>query len=179
MARISRSLNNSNGGGAGGADAFPDRLPIFLRGYAAIAPRPESENPRLRPGEWTLVLDTETTTDAVQRLRIGAYQLLEAGTVQKCGLFFDPNAVTEEEVELLRAEKVRLRIDELRARDEFIEEIVFEAIFGDGGTIVGLNLPFDLSRLALDWTALAAHAISSATSTSFGKVASRSHYHVC
>src|SRR5829696_8416782 len=118
MARISRSQNASNSGEAG-ADTSADRLPIFLRGYAAIAPRPESDKQRLPPGEWTLILDTETTTDAVQRLRIGAYQLLKAGKVKERGLFFDPIAVTEGEVEVLRVEKVRLRLDRLRTRDEF------------------------------------------------------------
>src|SRR5215208_153798 len=143
MARISRSQKDSDNGGAAGADAFPDRLPIFLRGYAAIAPRPESGKPRLPPGKWTLILGTETTTDAVQRLRIGAYQLLKAGAVKEHGLFFDPGAVTEEEVEVLRAEKLRLRLDRLRTRDEFVEDIVFKAILETGGTMVGFNLPFD------------------------------------
>src|SRR3954471_16795549 len=112
MARISRSQKASSSGEAG-ADTSADRLPIFLRGYAAVAPRPESGKQRLPPGEWTLILDTETTTDAVQRLRVGAYQLLKAGKVKERGLFFDPSptVVTEEEVEVLRAEKVRLRLD--------------------------------------------------------------------
>jgi hypothetical protein len=152
MARTYLSRRADDDPGAG-ADSPVDRLPIFLRGYAAIAPRPESGKRKLSPGDRVLILDTETTDDAVQRFRIGAYHLLKGGRVKERGLFFDssPSAVKEEEVELLRAEKVRLRLDELRTRDEFIEEIIFKEILENDGTIVGLNLPFDLSRLALDW----------------------------
>jgi hypothetical protein len=137
-----------------GADSPVDRLPIRLRGYAAVPPRPvrREKGDDLPPGEWVLIFDTETTTDAVQRLRLGAFQLLKAGRLRRQGLFFDPepNAVTEEEAEALRTESRRLNLDLLHVR-EFIEDVLFKAIYETGGTVVGFNLPFDLSRLASDW----------------------------
>src|SRR4051794_38268799 len=102
MARTSHSPQTNNTGA--GADRPVDRLPIYLRGYAEISPRrqrPEKQDD-LGPGGWVLIFDTETTTDAAQRLRIGAYQLLRRGQLKDQGLFFDPEAVTEEEVETLR-----------------------------------------------------------------------------
>src|SRR3954468_14268398 len=107
MARTSRFPNvDYRGAGAGAAG---DRLPIYLRGYAAIPPRPtqRQKGDNLPPSGWTLIFDTETTTDATQRLRIGTFQLLEPGGSELRGMFFDPANVTEEEVETLRHEAIR------------------------------------------------------------------------
>ena len=122
-------------------------LPVYLRGYVHTKPRRHSTKARLPPGEWTLVFDTETTVDPAQRLRIGSYQLLKAGALREQGLFFEPEALDEEEVACLRVEAARAK-HRLRRRGEFIEEIIFKTIYETGGTIVGFNLPFDLSRLA-------------------------------
>ena len=59
----------------------PDRLAIALRAYAPPPPSKPNADPLREtrsgkpapPSEWTLVFDTETTVDAAQRLRIGAY----------------------------------------------------------------------------------------------------------
>src|SRR3954468_23744323 len=104
MARTSHSPQTDNPGA--GADAPVDRLPIYLRGYAEIPPRRQRPEKRddLGPGGYVLIFDTETKTDAAQRLRIGAYQLLKRGQLKDKGLLFDPDAVEEEEVEILQLE---------------------------------------------------------------------------
>src|SRR4051812_28341771 len=150
MARTPHSPQTDDTGA--GADTPVDRLPIYLRGYAAIPPRREKrkKGDDLGPSDWVLIFDTETTTDAAQRLRMGTYQLLNGRRLEDRGVFFDPHAVTEEEVETLTREATRLG-HRLLWLEEFVENIVFGAIYSTGGTIVGFNLPFDLSRLALDW----------------------------
>ena len=73
-------------------------MPIAVR---AFAPPPSAEphaEPSRKPrsgkpapsSEWTLVFDTETTVDAAQRLRIGAYQLRKGDELDEAGLFYDP-----------------------------------------------------------------------------------------
>ena len=59
-----------------------DPLPIAIRAFAPPPQKPAGKEPARKrlgkpapPSEWTLVFDTETTADAAQRLRIGAYQL--------------------------------------------------------------------------------------------------------
>ena len=88
----------------------PDRLAIALRAYAPPPPsKPDVESRRntrsgkpAPPSEWTLVFDTETTVDAAQRLRIGAYQFRKGDELDEAGLFYDPAIVSEDELALLR-----------------------------------------------------------------------------
>lgn len=81
-----------------------DRLPISVRAYAAAPFRPDSRvlssnEPRAQePSEWTVVFDTETTTDAAQRLRIGSYQVRKGVELEDAGLFFDPGALSNDEL---------------------------------------------------------------------------------
>ena len=81
----------------------PDPLPIAVR---AFAPPPAAKTKRREeplesdrgkpapPSEWTLVFDTETTVDAAQRLRIGAYQFRKGDELDEAGLFYDPATLT-------------------------------------------------------------------------------------
>ena len=85
-----------------------DSLAISLRAYVTDpqakprSPRKPRQSPALR---WTLVFDTETTTDPSQRLRFGSYQLRNGQALDEAGLFFDPEALSEAErrtLEILR-----------------------------------------------------------------------------
>jgi hypothetical protein len=86
----------------------PDRLPIAVRAYATPPLPPDDEGQKKRQGEpapaseWTLIFDTETTVDAAQRLRIGAYQFRNRDELDEGGLFYDPAIISEEELSLLR-----------------------------------------------------------------------------
>ena len=71
----------------------PDRLPVAVRAYVPPPPpKPSAESSRKTrsgkptpPSEWTLVFDTETTVDAAQRLRIGAYQFRKGDEMDEGG----------------------------------------------------------------------------------------------
>jgi hypothetical protein len=149
-----------------GGEERPDpinRLPIFLRAYvqrksdaAPLAASDANAQPTAtkrtrrtpRPSPATLIFDTETTTDAAQRLRIGAFQLRKGSRPPRVGLFYDPDALTPAELELLIAEAATHGARLLTVR-QFVDLIVFREIYEVGGTIVGFNLPFDISRLAI------------------------------
>lgn len=102
-----------------------------------------------KPSEWVLIFDTETTTDAAQRLRFGSYQVRKNGDLMELGLFYDPETLNKAEKETLKiyADKHGLR---LLTAQEFIDDVFFKVGYAYRATIVGFNLPFDISRLATD-----------------------------
>src|ERR1700722_6038157 len=150
-----------------------DRLVIALRAYVRKAPKkpkkgskpprttlPGAANwrdlaPRATPSDWVLVFDCETRTSPDQRLRCGGYQLRYKGEVWERGAFYEPDVLTEDELAILRqfmAEEESNSDGEricLRTRTEFVEEILYGSAYAFGAQIVGFNLPFDLSRLAI------------------------------
>src|SRR3984957_15496807 len=153
-----------------------DRLVIALRAYVRKAPKkpkkgskpprttlPGAANwrdlaPRATPSDWVLVFDCETRTSPDQRLRCGGYQLRYKGEVWERGAFFEPDVLSEDELAILRqfiAEEDSNSDGEricLRARAEFVDEVFYQSGQAVGAQIVGFNLPFDLSRLAIRYS---------------------------
>lgn len=134
-----------------------DHLPIAIRAFAGpqytVLSAPDDSKPkRRRPitpaSEWTLIFDTETTADAAQALRFGAYQFRKSDELDEAGILYDPDGVTPAELECLSAYAAAHGL-RLRTRDEFIDEVFFARAFGLRARIVGFNLPFDISRLAI------------------------------
>jgi hypothetical protein len=135
--------------------AEPDRMPIAVRAYALPPSKPGDKAPARKrsgkpapPSEWTLVFDTETTVDAAQRLRVGSYQLRRGDELDEAGLFYDPATVSPAELNLLQ----RLcgeSGNKLRTVAEFLDEVLFARAYDLRASIVGFNLPFDISRLAI------------------------------
>src|SRR5262249_11792548 len=89
----------------------------------------------------------ETTTDASQRLRFGSFQWRWGSTLERCGLFYAPDLGEHEQRTLANyAEAHGL---ELLTVEEFVENIFYRFAYEFRATIVGFNLPFDISRLAI------------------------------
>ena len=148
------------------------RNDIYLRAHTV----PPAKVRRQRGGPGTgsverwpraaLVFDTETTTDTSQSLTFGAFRCcLLVGNEYRCieeGLFYGDDAPAHDR-EVLREYVRREHADlgmtafppkfrlSLLSRSEFIERHVWRTI-QSGGLIVGFNLPFDLSRLAVQWS---------------------------
>ncbi len=131
----------------------PEPRPIAVRAYAEPTggiqspPRRDGTEPP-PPSGWALVFDTETTADAAQQLRIGAYQVRQAGELREAGLFYDPLCLADAE----RSTLYGYASDHgfaVRTVEEFVEEVFFPYAYDLGGLCVGLNLPFDLARLAI------------------------------
>ncbi|MGA2636192.1 hypothetical protein [Methylocella sp.] len=130
-------------------DAVPEaeRRPILLRAYAEASIVERRSRKASKPPEWLLVFDTETTSDESQRLRFGTFQLWGEGQLEEKGIFY--GAVEPDELATLAAEAARHGCT-LRSVEEFVDRIFFPAAFKVGALVVGLNLAFDLSRLAID-----------------------------
>ena len=154
-----------------------DRLVIALRAYVTRAPKKPKAGAkvakyklpgaravnsrkyvlRVPPTDWVLVFDCETRTTPDQRLRFGAYQLRYKGQVWERGAFYEPEpgVLAPDEIAILRqfmadeeasSDGARIR---LRTRTEFVDEVFYGSAYAVGAQIVGFNLPFDLSRLAI------------------------------
>jgi hypothetical protein len=134
----------------------PPFLPAIVRAYA-VPPRDRAtRGQRSDPPRWpafTLVLDTETTLDATQRLTFGVYQVRHTGALVEEGLIGADDLSPEQWAVLdiyardhLDERGQRLRV---RSRRAFVEEVFWPVALKGRGAIVGFNLPFDLSRLAV------------------------------
>ena len=66
------------------------------------------------------------------------------------GLFFDPDVLSEDECRTLEA-FAAVHSLKCMTHAEFVEDIFFKRGYELRATIVGFNLPFDISRLALGW----------------------------
>jgi hypothetical protein len=131
----------------------PEMLSIRVRGFVP-PPKDKKVGGKTRkpapPSEWTLVFDCETSVDARQRLRFGVYHLYQGQELQETGLFYDPEALSAAELTLLR--KVTAERDlKLRSSSEFVDEVFYGMAYEFRASIVGFNLPFDLSRLAIGY----------------------------
>ena len=140
---------------------------IFVRAHTSVRTR-NLRDRRYTP-QWPphcLIFDTETTLDPLQSLNFGAYRRCKlVGSKYVCfgeGIFYRDDA-TEGQLKLLRRYKVKpetpLSIEHfpaplslgLMSRSEFVSRIFWKSV-RNGQLIVGFNLPFDLSRLAVKAT---------------------------
>jgi len=133
---------------AGGVPG-PEPRPIYLRAYAEAGRPNASAGNRVpdQPSPYVIVFDCETSTDPSQHLRFGSYQVRHDGRLREKGLFYDPDAVTDEE--LIQLQQHRPPGQALRTLRSFVEEIFFDIGYKADAVIVGFNLPFDISRLAI------------------------------
>jgi hypothetical protein len=99
------------------------------------------------PSEWTLVFDCETTVDAAQRLRFGFYQVRRGMVLEEEGVFFDEAALILGEETLLR-EYCRTQLNLITAA-EFRTAVFLKYGYVRRAMVVGFNLPFDISRIAV------------------------------
>lgn len=100
------------------------------------------------PSDWTVVFDTETKVDAAQRLRVGSFLVHDGERVTSRGLFYEQRNLTKREMSVLES-FARKRDLTLMPVAEFVERIFFGIGYHCRATIVGFNLPFDISRLAI------------------------------
>lgn len=110
-----------------------------------------------------LVFDTETTTDKEQSLNFGAYRFckLDSDGKYRCHEegFFYRDDVDRKSLQILSdfqkhtPETVEDSSDELQlySHSEFIKEVLWKSVQA-GAMLVGFNLPFDLSRVAVQWS---------------------------
>lgn len=132
-------------------EAFPAEL--YLRAYTErpgstpVAAKP-TRTSLDEPSEWKLIFDTETTVDATQQLRIGCCQVRKHGKLAREYLFYDPS-LSRAEIDTLSAYANEHGLS-LITIDQFRQDILLKIGYRMNAAIVGFNLPFDISRIAMD-----------------------------
>ncbi len=147
-------------------------LPIAVRAYTEGSPKRKNRKRGTQPRspvwpEYVVIFDTETTIDKTQRLLFGSYRfcqwseegdrlicreewLIYADDLQKTNP--EGFACLQEYADTQSAETAPDCPDaiQLLSRSEFVEEVLYQSGFKTRALIVGFNLPFDLSRVAVD-----------------------------
>jgi hypothetical protein len=133
--------------------AEDDPTSIAVRAFLrrAKAAKPRTRRPRtagqIKPSNVVLVFDTETDLDEAQQLRFGTYQVYVDNKLDEQGLFYDPNTIPKRDLRVLHRYATRNDL-RCRALEDFVARIFYGIGYDLGATIVGFNLPFDISRIA-------------------------------
>jgi hypothetical protein len=106
------------------------------------------------------VLDAESRIDATQALTFGSYRFIRAGRCLEEGLFY-PDDLPAKDRRVLKqyatthvADTVQEGVQRLQLLTlrEFVDKL-YRAAYKAHSLLVGFNIPFDLSRVACDFTA--------------------------
>jgi hypothetical protein len=146
---------------------------LYLRAHIVVCgdteeqaeqPPKRSRSPKLWP-EYALVWDTETSLDLEQTLNFGVWRFCQLrGTeyvaVQE-GIFYR-DGLAPTDIQTILAYTQNHLADHLLggfdpeltvlSRAAFVEKVFWESVRA-GALIVGFNLPFDIARIAVRWTA--------------------------
>ncbi len=138
---------------------------VFFRAHT-VTPE-KNRKSGVQPSKWpeyTLIFDTETTMDTSQSLTFGAYRFcretpngayvcLEEGLFHADDLHSRSLKIMQEYVGDNVPATPKDGPDKLSlySRSEFVEKVLWEAIQAEA-MVVGFNLPFDLSRIAVEWS---------------------------
>lgn len=127
-----------------------DRMPIAIRAYTESTKAKPPGRPRGNdePSKWALVFDCETTIDASQSLRFGTYQVRKGGVLVEAGFLYEPEGLDAGELHTLLSYAVQHGLKCL-TREQFAETVFLRLGFDRRAAIIGFNLPFDISRLAI------------------------------
>ncbi len=136
-------------------------LPVAIRIFPETA---KSEKPARKKRPWSipeamLVFDTETRTDAAQRLTFGSYRFVLRGETVEEGLFHgddlpDKDRKTLEQYVAEHRPNPRLKEGPkllLMSRSAFVERFYLAAYKGRC-LVIAFNITFDLSRIGCDFT---------------------------
>jgi hypothetical protein len=138
-------------------------LPIAVRPFPeppeALATKQQQgkvRDKRWRQPEAMLVFDTETRIDATQRLTFGSYRFFVGEECQEEGLFHGTD-LPEDDLEILRqyvsthsAEAANKQLT-LLTLQQFLGKF-YKAVYQGRCLLVSFNFPFDLSRLARNFS---------------------------
>jgi hypothetical protein len=136
-------------------DQPPNRLTVSVRSYTERIEEPginrKFYEDTVPASPWSLIFDTETTTDERHALRFGFYQIRDGGTLKESGVFYHPAELSKKDVALIKRFAASHKLD-CQTHAEFLDRVFIGLGYELGAAYIGLNLPFDLSRLAIGHT---------------------------
>ena len=128
----------------------PEAFPIYLR-VLTVPTEEREKHPRQEPSpndDLVMVLDCETTTDRRQELRFGVARVYAFGKIVRSVVY--TGKLTEEERATVAA-FAEAHGFEVMPVERFTLGVLLPFALDQRGVVVGFNLPFDLSRLAVDF----------------------------
>ena len=120
------------------------RKPRCRVGRRRSAPVPWRPQPY---GQRLLVFDTETTTDAAQRLLYGFFRIYDRDRLVQEGLIA-AEVMDHESMAVIAEFAAKNRLP-IFSRERFVEDVFYPEVYREGTLCVGFNLPFDLTRIAV------------------------------
>lgn len=131
----------------------PELKDIALRAYA-VQQSPAyltQEQEETSTSDVVAVIDTETTIDAYQNLRFGSCGIWVADKLHRFIIFYS-ESLSRREIQVLR-EYAEQPMENLKAElipiGRLVDEVFYPVVYEARAMLVGFNLPFDLSRLAI------------------------------
>jgi hypothetical protein len=107
----------------------------------------------LGPSRYQLIFDVETHPDLSQQRRVLGWQERYDGALRRRGIAYDPEQLTAQELDLVRAYALDHQC-RLLTVDEFVRKVFLNLVVKRRALCIGFNLTFDLSRLAVEHAAI-------------------------
>ena len=125
-------------------------MQVAVRGYVDSKQKYGSNNYNNKEFNRVLVFDTETTTDVYQNLMFGAFSVYQDNVLEYRGIFYNSEILVKKQINLIKKFCKKNNLN-LYSRKEFVENIFYPEIYDAETLCIGFNLPFDISRLAIDY----------------------------
>ena len=124
---------------------------IFVRAFTGNGKKKHTKDRENHNTNIRLIFDTETTIDQYQNLTFGscAIQIKTSTGIKEEWYLFYAN-IQEDKIQILLEHGKKHSIDVLPVR-EFVDKIFYPYAYKMRAEVIGFNLPFDLSRLAIDY----------------------------
>ena len=122
---------------------------IALRCYIDNILNPQNDNVIRYNENLVFVFDTETTIDQYQTFKFGSYGVWQNDKLDEFGLFYNNN-LDSNDVKTLSdyANKKHIK---LITKSQFLDMFI-DYVYQRRAICVGFNLPFDISRIAIDYS---------------------------
>lgn len=101
--------------------------------------------------ERVFVFDTETRADENQALTFGSFVIVQGNVTESFGIFYDPQTITSRELSILIEYRQKDPLVKLYTLEEFIHKVFYPIVYDQQVPCIAFNLPFDISRLAVDY----------------------------
>jgi len=129
---------------------------IALRAY--VVPKDSWES-RYKPKQQEVsyldivaVIDTETTADQYQNLKFGSLGIWISGRLHRF-ILFHSDKLTGKELSVLRDYARKHPVEDVKIEvtlvSRFIDDVFYPWVYDAHALLIGFNLPFDISRLAV------------------------------
>jgi hypothetical protein len=133
----------------------PESQAVAVRAWTTIVTEsgrndaPQSTWVAFGPSRWSLTFDTETTVDLAQTVRLVTYQVRWDNRLRAIGVAYDPAHLSPDEGAVVQGWAHR-HDAQVMTIEQFNHDVLLHYMWRRRALVVGFNLPFDLSRLAID-----------------------------